>query len=386
MTLVETMLPVAPRRLETRKIRVVHLVSTLNIGGLEKVVFDLVRCSDKEAFDVRVLCVGEVGALGPDFERLGVPVEGLHLIGQGTIRTGWRLARRLKQLQIDVLHTHNPTPHAVGAIARQLASIPVLVHTKHGQNYPGKWQKVLVNRVASWFSDRVVPVSRNAATISETVEGVSRRKISVIHNGIDVAEFASVDTLNLNPLQAIHVARLSRPKDFDTLLKATRLVARQEPSFELQLVGDGPERQNVERLCDELNLRDNVKMLGFRSDVRALLQSSGLAILSTMREGLSITLLEAMASALPVVATNVGGNPELVEDGKTGLLVPPQSPEAMARAMLKIIQTPGLAEELGRGGRRRVEEEFNLRTVVRTYESLYRELLAKRGKLLKATG
>lgn len=378
MTLTQTLPPPAPSRSNARRIRVVHLVSTLNIGGLEKVVYDLVRCANLEAFDVRVVCVGEVGALGPDFERLGIPVEGLHLIGKGTLRTGWHLAKRLKELRVDVLHTHNPTPHAVGAIGRKLAQVPVLVHTKHGQNYPGNWQKVLVNRVASWFTDRVIPVSHNAAAISEKVERVSAHKISVIHNGIDVEEFVPVDFAELNPLHAIHVARFSRPKDFATLLKATKLVVGQEPLFELKLVGDGPERRAVEQLCDELDVQKNVKILGFRSDVQALLRQSGLAILSTLREGLSITLLEAMASGLPVVATNVGGNPEVVNDGETGLLVPPKSPEAMAAAMLKIIQTPGLAHSMGRAGRRRVETEFNLRTVVMKYESLYRELLSRR--------
>lgn len=359
-------------------IRVVHLVSTLNIGGLEKVVYDLVRFVDRERFDVKVLCLGEIGALADDFEAIGIPTFGLNAIDKGPLASSRVLARRLKELSVDVLHTHNPAPHLAGALARCRTRIPMLVHTKHGRNYPDQWKRVLINRMVTWATDCVVAVSHNAARVSLEVERIPARKLRVLHNGIDLDRFQPLAACNLNPRRAIHVARLCDPKDHTTLLRAVRLVSNAIPDFHLDLVGDGPHRGQIESLCDELQLRNNVSFAGFCGDVRQRISQCGLALLSSLSEGLSITLLEAMAMGLPVVATNVGGNGEVIVEGQTGMLVPPQQPEKMAAAMLELIGSPERAAAMGKAGRKRIEDEFDLRSVVRAYESIYSGLLAKK--------
>jgi glycosyltransferase involved in cell wall biosynthesis len=361
-----------------KKIRVVHLVSTLNIGGLEKVVYDLLRFGDQDAFDFQVWCLGEIGALADRFAELNIPVVSLGLLHRGTLRAMWKLRQKLKGEQVDVLHTHNPSPHIVGAGAAALSRNTVLVHTKHGRNYPKDRKKVLWNRVASWFTDTVVAVSNDARDVAIEIERVPAKKVHVIQNGIELPAVWNTNRDDSLMKRAIHVARLSRPKDFRTLLEATKLVVAQVPDFQLDLVGDGPQRADVETWCDELQLRDSVKFLGFRKDVLNLLEHTGISILSSTAEGLSITILEAMASGLPVVATDVGGNPELVKDGETGLLVPAKSAEAMAEALLKLVRQPSLARELGQAGRRRIENHFDLRVVVAQYQQLYTDLVAKR--------
>jgi glycosyltransferase involved in cell wall biosynthesis len=176
--------------------------------------------------------------------------------------------------------------------------------------------------------------------------------------------------------KAIHAARLDySTKDQRTLLRAVRLVVDRQPEFRLDIVGDGPDRTVLEDLCDELQLRSHINFLGFRNDVHELLPQADLFVLSSVTEGLPMTLLEAMAAGLPIVSTNVGGISELVNHNETGLLVPPQSPEALAGAILELMHDPQRAVNMGHSGRRRVEEEFDIRVVTAKYEELYRALL-----------
>ncbi len=362
------------------RVRVVHLVLGLSIGGLEQVVYDLVRGTDRNRFDVRVLCLGEIGEWGPRFAALDVPVEALGAMKLGTLGRVIAVARRLWELRPDVLHTHNPAPHLVGALAACLCQAPLVVNTKHGRNYPHIRKWVLANRLAAWLSCKVVAVSQDAADVALKIEKVPQHKVDVIRNGIDLEKFP----LARRPprerqRRAIHVARISySSKDQRTLLKAVRIVADQQPEFVLDIVGDGPDRADLETLCDKLNLRSHVNFLGFRDNVGQILSRAEFFVLSSVTEGISITLLEAAATGLPIVATHVGGNPEVTIHGETGLLVPPRSPEALAQAMLEMLKDSNLARRMGIAGRRRVERQFDLKRSVARYEELYLSLLPAR--------
>jgi glycosyltransferase involved in cell wall biosynthesis len=343
------------------------------------VVLNLAQHHDRATFDLRVLCLGETGTLAPRFEALGVPTEGLHCPPGALRQTVCRLTRRLRQLRPHVLHTHNPSPHIFGALAACAARVPVLVHTKHGRNSPDVRRKVALNRWASCLSSCIVPVSEDAAEVVRLIERVPARKVCVIRNGIDLAAFPTAPAPRpARGNRAIHVARLNLVKDQRTLLRAARLVADAEPAFRLDLVGDGPARAEVEALRTELALDGHVRFLGYREDVRDLLAAADFFVLSSVSEGISLTLLEAMAMGLPVAATDVGGNREVVAQGETGLLVPAQSPAALAEAMLVFLRNPERARRMGAAGRRRVEERFDLRRVVREYEALYLNLLEKK--------
>lgn len=363
-----------------RPLSIVHLVSTLNIGGLERVVYDLVRCSDRRRFEMRVLCLGAIGALGPLFNEIGIPVESLDVSSAGLLRSVNSLIPRLRELKPDVLHTHNPTPHLVGAVAAKISGVPVVVHTKHGRNYPKFKRRVLANRLASWLTDCVVPVSENAADVVRDVERVPGHKVEMIWNGIDLDRYRYRGQDHSPNFRAIHVARLKHPeKDQETLLRAARIVADAEPRFQLDIVGDGEHREPLEALCDELRLRQHVNFLGFRDDIHALLSAADLFVLSSITEGLSLTLLEAMATGLPIVATRIGGNPEVIVDDETGILVPAESPDSMAQAMLALLRDPARAAAMGFAGRRRIEDHFDLRFVSARYERLYARLSAAAG-------
>jgi sugar transferase (PEP-CTERM/EpsH1 system associated) len=357
-------------------LRVVHLVSTLNIGGLEMVVVNLMQWCDRSKIEPHVICLGETGALADQISALGIPVESLSASGKVSGRRRlWRLARRLRALRPHVLHTHNPAPHWTGALAAQLARVPVLVHTKHGRNYAHRWRAVLTNRVASGLSDCIVPVSEDAAQVALDVEHTPPHKLRVIRNGVDVERYTHrAKRCDAPGLRAVTVARLNPIKDQATMLRATRLVVEQEPGFQLEIVGDGQERERLTRLVEELGLHKHVVFHGFRDDVPAFLGGQGFFVLSSVSEGISLTLLEAMAVGLPVVATDVGGNREVVASGETGWLVPPRSPERLAEAMLRFVRDPSELAAFGAAARERVEQHFDLRRVVAQYEALYWEL------------
>jgi glycosyltransferase involved in cell wall biosynthesis len=179
---------------------------------------------------------------------------------------------------------------------------------------------------------------------------------------------------------AISVARLSVEKDFPTLLQATAIAAKEVPDLQLRIVGDGPERANLERRVRELGIESRVEFLGERRDVPALLKQAGFFVTASLTEGISLTLLEAMAVGLPVVATAVGGNPEIVQDGVTGRLAPAAQPDALAATMTAMCGNIAHWSTMGRAGRDRVGEWFDVRRMVADYEALYRELMPSKGR------
>jgi sugar transferase (PEP-CTERM/EpsH1 system associated) len=359
-------------------IRVVHVVTTLNVGGLERVVLDLVRRRRQDAFDARVVCLDASGLIADAVGSVGVPVDTIGT-GGSVPRRVLRLARRLRQLKPDVLHTHNPQAHVHGALAARLAGVPAVVHTKHGRGILEGRTPVVVTRLATAWTSRFVAVSQDAARVAMEAERVPAAKVVVIHNGIDVDRYAAPGTRPpATKGRGITVGRLDPIKDQSTMLRAVRLVVNRMPGFQLDIVGDGPSRAGLVEECAALDLGDRVNFLGYQADVAPYLAAADLFVLSSESEGVPLALLEAMASGLPAVATDVGGLREVIVPGETGRLVPARSPDELARAILDIAADPGERDRMGGAARRRVVDHFNLRTVVARYEELYLECLGRR--------
>lgn len=348
--------------------RVVHLTLGLDVGGLEKLLVEFARCADRGRFDLHFISLTDRGALAADVERYGWPVEALH--APAGLRPGLvvRLARLFRRLCPAVVHTHDDRPLIYGAPAARLAGVPRVVHTRHHQGSLLSARQRLLVRAAVQCNDHFVCISDDSARWARR-QGVSARQLRVIPNGIDLTRFAFTGPAPSGP--AVLVARLSPEKDVGTLLAAAALVVRQRPDFRLQIAGDGPSRGELERRAAELQLTDRVRFLGTVRDVPGLLGEARLFALSSTTEGISLTLLEAMARGLPVVATRVGGNPEVVADGETGLLVPAGDPDRLARALLDLWTAPDLCARMGMAGRRRVEDRFDVRRMVARYETLY---------------
>jgi glycosyltransferase involved in cell wall biosynthesis len=266
------------------------------------------------------------------------------------------------------VHTHNAKPLIYGGPAARLAGVRKVIHMRHGPRTGGGRTGARLFLLATRAADRVVSVSRDSAQRSLD-EGVAPRKVFTIWNGIDVERFAYNGPRAGGP--AVMVGRLSPEKDAETLVRATALVVREDPSFRLEIAGDGACLPDLSRLSGELGLDEHVRFLGEVADIPALLAQASMLVLPSLIEGIPLTVLEAMARGLPIVATRVGGTPEVVVEGQTGLLVPPRSPAELATAMLRLLRDPALCARMGKLGRERVERRFEVRRMVADYERLY---------------
>lgn len=352
-------------------IRVAHIALQLETGGLERLLIEHARHARRDEFELRFIALGQRGPVADEIEALGWPV--ITLGAPPGLRPSLvlRLARALKRHGVDVVHTHNTKPLLYGGPAARLAGLPKVVHTRHGQRHGATRVHDVMFGLASRCAHRMVCVSQDAARCCRD-EGVAPGLIDTIHNGVDTRRFPFHGPALGGP--ALYVGRLSPEKDLETLLKAGAAVSRRDPSFRLVIAGEGPCKASLESFAGELGIREHVRFLGAVSSVPALLRTAGVFVLSSLSEGLPVTVLEAMATGLPVVATAVGGTPEAVEHGMSGLLVAKGDDAALAGALEKVMNDSDRAREMGKAGRRRVEAEFSAGVMVHRYEALYREL------------
>lgn len=364
-------IPKPPASVATKPLRVCHVSLTLKTGGLERILADLARHHDRTACSPEFLAIREVGRFADEIRDAGGIVHQLKPASRwGQIG---QMRRLFREQGFDIVHTHNTYPHLYASIAARLARVPVVVNTRHGQRAGHGWKSRTQFRWASLLVDRVIAVSDDAANLCIEVDGISPKKVQRIWNGIDLTDFAFAGP-DTRPI-AISVARLSAEKDFSTLLRAIPQVVSEVPTFRMKIVGDGPERERLTGLTRELGMTDSIEFLGEQTDVPSLLRGAGFFVSSSLTEGISLTLLEAMSVGLPIVATAVGGNPEIVLQNETGFLVPPMDSRRLADAIVKMCHEQHRWLEMGRVGRQRVVQNFDVHRMARDYERLYWELV-----------
>jgi glycosyltransferase involved in cell wall biosynthesis len=353
--------------------RVLHVVLSLDPGGAERLVMDL---CDQRPEASAVVCLDDIGAWGYALEARGVPVEAL---GR---RPGFRpgLARRIAEAATrhgaSVLHCHEYSAYVYGLLAKRLEPSLRVVATIHGRLSDAKagLKRQLANRMLRLWSADVYAVSHELR-LRLIEEGFAARHVHVIHNGVRIsplpgpdARSVARDTLGLGPTAPVVMAvgRLAPVKHFAALIDAIGLVRAQHAAVQLVIIGDGPEHNA---------LRTHVEAAGLthRDDARQLMAAADVFVSSSVYEGISLTLLEAMAAGLPVVATRVGGTPEVVWPGETGLLVPARNAQALARGVQALLADRQLAASLGAEGRRRVEHAFKLDRMLAQYAAVYDE-------------
>lgn len=364
-----------------RPLYLMQVTYSLGVGGSEFVARDLalglrslgVRCS---------ICAVDMG--GPVAEELNLAGISSRVMGR---RPGfdWRLVLRFARLFLrerpDIVQTHHLTQLVYAGVAARLAGAR-LVHVEHeffSLMHPTSKRRL---SILAPLCHRIVAVGDQVRTFLVKEIGIDEGRVETIRNGIDLTRYTleprrSREALGLatNARLIGHVARLEADKDQGTLLRAFRTVHDKHPSTRLVLVGDGTLRRH---LCDAaagLGILDHVDFLGLRHDVPDLLPHMDVFALSSLREGLPLAVLEAMASGRAVVATAVGELPRLIEDGVTGRTVPPRSPAALADAISAVLDSASTAERLGRAARQTVERRFNLTTTIRSYRAIYDSLL-----------
>lgn len=365
--------PTIPSLADGRRLRVCHLSLTLCTGGLERLLVDFARYHNPDQFELEFIALGETGQPAEEIQKLGCPVFDYPLTARGKLARINQLSNFLKGRNYDILHTHNAFPHFYGSLAARRAKVPAIIHTRHGRRFGETFNERLQFALASRISNRVVSVSDDTGKRCKQIGWLTDSKVTRIWNGIDVDRF--IYTGPADCLTAITVSRLSPEKDLVTMLEAVKLVVDVIPEFRLMIVGDGPERTKLEQRIAALHLEPHVRLLGERNDIPSLLSQAGFYVSSSLTEGISLTLLEAMSVGLPIVATAVGGNPEIVKQPDTGTLVPAANASQLADAILAMCQQKAGWQQIGHQARERVEQHFTIRSMIKDYENLYLDIL-----------
>ncbi|UPG87728.1 glycosyltransferase [Luteibacter aegosomatis] len=362
---------------------ITHFVENLNRGGLERMVLDLVKTQHAQGDAVQVVCLYERGTLASELDALGIPVHACGKRDGLDLRALGRARAHLLDHRTEVLHTHNAVAHYQAVLASAGMGIRQVVNTRHGMGAarrPGRREWLF--RRAMRATDAVVAVCE-AAREDAIRRGIApANKTCVVPNGIalDHFELAS-DTMHERLARMINVpvgtrilgtvGRLNWAKDHASLIRAFRIVRRNHHDTALVIVGDGELRDTLRACAFDEGVAGSVHFLGDRNDVRELLQGMDLFVLSSVTEGYSMALLEACATGLPIVATDVGGNAEIVRDRRTGRIVPPSDPTLLAEAMLDMLHGSQQASGLGRAARAWVETHGSLDVMAARYGQLY---------------
>jgi glycosyltransferase involved in cell wall biosynthesis len=371
-----------------RPIRLLFVVPDLMVGGAERHVTTLLPRLDPERFTSSVVCIGEEGGLFTDLVTAGVPARALHL--GGTLQAARALAALvviMRDERPDVVVVRGYNAETLGRIAARVAGVEHAVMWVHniGDPTPRSALRRTVDRALTRWTSSYFGVAEAQRRYLVDDLGYPDDRIRIIYNGVDPASFdVTTDVAPLaefgwtrgDPVVAI-VAELSPIKDHATFLRAARLVVDDMPSAKFLVIGDGACRTELEASCAELQLESNVHFTGVRRDVGRLLRAVDVFALSSVTvECFSIALLEAMACARPAVCTAVGGIPEMVDDGRTGYLVPPGNPHQLAARLVTLLSRPETARRMGLAGRRRVVAEFSLDRSVDLAQRAFEDVVA----------
>jgi glycosyltransferase involved in cell wall biosynthesis len=371
--------------------KVCQVLHSLHTGGAEVLACRLARRLSGR-FDFLFACLDEKGSLGEEMEAEGFPV---HVLGRrGGVDAGciFRLGRLLRREGVDLVHPHQYTPLFYAMTARLLAALPgrrsPIVFTEHGRHQPDypRRKRIFINRLLLRRRDRMVAVGEAVRRALVANEGMPEERVEVIYNGIDLSPFAGrVGSpavweemgVGADDFVLIQVARLDYLKDHATAVRTLARVVKECPQAQLVLVGEGPEQPGIEALVGELGLGEHVRLLGSRRDVPRLLSVADAFLLTSISEGIPLTIAEAMAAGLPVVSTDVGGVGEMVEPEVTGLLAPAGDAEALAGQCLRLAGDTELRARLGKKGRERARERYDEGRMMEEYARVYAEVLGQ---------
>lgn len=362
------------------RLSVLQVVLSLNPGGTERLVIDIAKRLLPRV-STTVCCLEDAGSWAHELTDLGIPVIALNRRPGFHPSLGLRIADIATRHNATTFHCHQYSPFVYGRIAAMRLRGVNVVFTEHGRlsDRPASNKRRLVNQVLGRLPARIHSVSADLRR-HMVAEGFPAHRVRVIYNGIEPGTVPTwrdrVDArraLGIGPNAFLFgtAARLDPVKNLESLIDAVALTRRDLPQAELVIIGDGPERQQLEARARDAGLAGGVHFAGYRTDVRRLLPGIDVYVNSSTSEGVSLTILEAMASARPVVATRVGGTPEVVVDEVTGLLVPARSPAAIAAAVTRLACAPEQRLAFGTAGRSRMETLFAVDVMVQKYLDAY---------------
>jgi L-malate glycosyltransferase len=362
--------------------KILHIVISMVVGGAERLVYDMVKYPAFADNQPAVCCMDSVGELGEKLIKEGYKVyckgrrPGLDLE-----MISW-LRNIIKQEQIDVVHAHQYSPLFYAVPGALLAGRVKVVFTEHGRFHPERnsWKRSLFNPLLALGVDHLVSISEATAKAMAVYDNFPFRRIRIIHNGIDCSEMipfidkkAKRQELGLSETCRIigTAARLNSIKNIQMMLRVLKLVLQQVPDTCLVIAGQGEEEERLKAAAHELGIFDCVKFIGLRFDLPEIYQLFDVFLLTSFSEGISVTLLESMASGVPSVVTDVGGNREVVVEGKTGFMVRVDDDQSMSQRVCELLRDVDSHAQMGLSARERVAKEFSMLGMMAEYVSLY---------------
>ena len=368
---------------------VAHVIGSLRVGGAERQLVNYLLAADKSAFRHTVLCLTKPGDLVSVVRSAGVEVVTLPLRARSLPWGLRRFAHWLEAHEVAVVHTHMFYAALYGRLAGLWARVPALVTTEHGKELWKKGWQVQIDRALSKRTCRHIAVSRDGMRIRMERECVPAARIVCIPNGVSIppdpdnaaGQALIRKELGLRQDQPVigTVGRVVEAKGYPYLLEAFGLLRRDIPNLHWILVGDGPELAPLLERARAQGLEAAISSTGMRSDVADLLAAMDVFVMSSIREGLPIALLEAMAARRAIVVTDAGGMPEAIQDGRSGLVVPVGGAEALATAVRHLLTDPRLAHELAARAYDQARDRYGIAAVARSIEDIYLQCLAARG-------
>jgi glycosyltransferase involved in cell wall biosynthesis len=362
---------------------VLYLITELSTGGAQAALLRLLKGLDRKRFTPTVACLynGD-GAVAQEIRVLDIPVFDARMRHKADLLALLRLYRHICHTHPTILHASLFHANLPGRVLGRLAGVPIVICSERTMAMESEW-RYWVNRWTIGLVDRVVAVSANVRNFCVSYIGLPSEKLVVIHNGVELPREpipspqearAALGLPSEGPLVGA-VSRLEPVKGIKFLIQAFAQV----DNATLVIVGDGPEHAALGELTGNLGIVDRVHWAGHRRDVPYLLPALDVFVQPSLHEGMPNTVLEAMAAGLPIVATAVGGTPEVVVDGITGLLVPPRDPDRLAEAIVALLRDPNLRRTMGRSGRQRVAENFTVERMVEQTQKMYEQLLTEKG-------
>jgi glycosyltransferase involved in cell wall biosynthesis len=370
--------------------RLVFLIVSLSYAGAQTQMLALAKTLKARGWDIKVITMmtPEGQTIVPMLEELNIPWVSLDVArGSGNpFRAMFKLCSILQKWQPTILHSHMIHANILARLVRLVIPVPIVICTAHNTIEGGR-SREMIYRFTDFLCDHTTNVSQAAVDRYIKVGVAPKHKISLLRNGIDVSGFlpkpdvraALRQSLNLgDSFTYLAVGRLDDQKDYDTMLKA--FAHARERESQLLIVGEGPHLEKLESLSKELKLETRVHFLGVRRDVPDLMQAADAYLMSSVMEGLPMVLLEAAASALPIITTDVGGNREIVLEDESGFMVPAQDPQALTKAIDKLHHTKAKERKImGKQGRKYVKETYALEAIVDQWESLYKGWMRQKG-------
>lgn len=377
--------------MNSRRLEVCFLINQLAPGGAPTLLLDIVRHTNVDDNIAYTVCfINGEDSLVPDFEEAGARIVNFGAEFKYDPRALWRMARFLRSEEFDILHAHLPYSQTVGRVFGRLGGIDKIVSTQHSA--PNNYHPVTrtLERLTRPLDSRTVAVSEAVEQLfiggSQQYTPDQQEQWCTIYNGADIDGFrAKVEASEATDVRSkwelgdglvfLNVGRYIPAKAQLDLIEAMAYAVRELPDAQLLIVGWGKHENELRRAVREHGLEENITITGRQHPIHAYYRTADVFVLPSVRESFGIVLLEAMAADLPVVATDVQGIPEIVEDGRTGLLVPPRSPQQLADAMLQL-RDPKRRERLGKAGYEKARNEFDIKQTVEQHLGLYRELSA----------